>query len=109
MPLFITALAPGASLIIFVSGTSLLFLALLGAFAARGRRKCHPKHNTGHVLGCAGDGDNRRRRGIVRNRRIAAPGDASANSDYMPIPSSFFTLSKPKVSALVPSRLRLDS
>jgi len=35
MPLFTTALAPGASLIIFVSGTSLLFLALLGALAAR--------------------------------------------------------------------------
>ena len=35
MPLFITALAPGAGLIIFVSGTSLLFLALLGALAAR--------------------------------------------------------------------------
>src|SRR5271167_1319224 len=35
MPLFITALAPGASLIIFVVGTSLLFLALLGALAAR--------------------------------------------------------------------------
>jgi vacuolar iron transporter family protein len=35
MALFITALAPEASLIIFVSGTSLLFLALLGALAAR--------------------------------------------------------------------------
>ena len=35
MPLFITALAPRESLIIFVSGTSLLFLALLGALAAR--------------------------------------------------------------------------
>jgi vacuolar iron transporter family protein len=35
MPLFTTAFAPGASLIIFVSGTSLLFLALLGALAAR--------------------------------------------------------------------------
>jgi VIT1/CCC1 family predicted Fe2+/Mn2+ transporter len=35
MPLLITALAPQASLIIFVSGTSLLFLALLGALAAR--------------------------------------------------------------------------
>src|SRR5271155_2201134 len=35
MPLFVTALAPQASLIIFVSGTSLLFLALLGALAAR--------------------------------------------------------------------------
>jgi VIT1/CCC1 family predicted Fe2+/Mn2+ transporter len=35
MPLSITALAPEASLIIFVSGASLLFLALLGALAAR--------------------------------------------------------------------------
>src|ERR1700757_3126781 len=35
MPLFTTALAPEASLIIFVSGTSLLFLALLGAPPAR--------------------------------------------------------------------------
>ena len=35
MPLIVTALAPEASLIIFVSGTSLLFLALLGALAAR--------------------------------------------------------------------------
>jgi hypothetical protein len=35
MPLFVTALAPEASLSIFVSGTSLFFLALLGALAAR--------------------------------------------------------------------------
>lgn len=35
MPLIVTALAPGATLIIFVSGTSLLFLVLLGAAAAR--------------------------------------------------------------------------
>ena len=35
MPLIVTASAPEASLIIFVSGTSLLFLALLGALAAR--------------------------------------------------------------------------
>jgi VIT1/CCC1 family predicted Fe2+/Mn2+ transporter len=34
MPLLITALAPQASLITFVSGASLLFLALLGALAA---------------------------------------------------------------------------
>ena len=40
MPLFITALAPGASLIIFVSGTSLLFLFWCVS-RARGRRKCH--------------------------------------------------------------------
>ncbi|SEE16752.1 Predicted Fe2+/Mn2+ transporter, VIT1/CCC1 family [Rhizobiales bacterium GAS188] len=35
MPLFVTALAPTAGLTIFVSGTTLLFLALLGALAAR--------------------------------------------------------------------------
>jgi VIT1/CCC1 family predicted Fe2+/Mn2+ transporter len=35
MPLLVTALAPEARLIIFVSGTSVLFLALLGALAAR--------------------------------------------------------------------------
>ena len=35
MPLITTALAPPATLIILVSGTSLLFLALLGALAAR--------------------------------------------------------------------------
>ena len=35
MPLIFTVLAPETSLIVFVSGTSLLFLALLGALAAR--------------------------------------------------------------------------
>ena len=35
MPLLITALAPEASLIPFVAGTSLAFLALLGGLAAR--------------------------------------------------------------------------
>ena len=35
MPLVITAVVPAASLIIFVAGTSLLFLALLGTLAAR--------------------------------------------------------------------------
>jgi VIT1/CCC1 family predicted Fe2+/Mn2+ transporter len=35
MPLFVAALAPETRLIILVSGTSLLFLALLGALAAR--------------------------------------------------------------------------
>jgi vacuolar iron transporter family protein len=35
MPLFVTTLAPETSLIFLVSGTSLLFLALLGALAAR--------------------------------------------------------------------------
>ena len=35
MPLIVTAVAPEAGLLVAVSGTSLLFLALLGAFAAR--------------------------------------------------------------------------
>ena len=35
MPLIVTALSPAASLIVSVSGTSLLFLALLGTLAAR--------------------------------------------------------------------------
>jgi VIT1/CCC1 family predicted Fe2+/Mn2+ transporter len=35
MPLAVTAIAPAAGLIAFVAGTSLLFLALLGAVAAR--------------------------------------------------------------------------
>jgi VIT1/CCC1 family predicted Fe2+/Mn2+ transporter len=35
MPLLVTAFAPEATLIVFVSGASLLFLALLGALAAR--------------------------------------------------------------------------
>ena len=35
MPLFVTALTPAAGLLVAVSGTSLLFLALLGALAAR--------------------------------------------------------------------------
>jgi VIT1/CCC1 family predicted Fe2+/Mn2+ transporter len=35
MPLVVTVLAPGANLIFVVSGTSLLFLASLGALAAR--------------------------------------------------------------------------
>jgi vacuolar iron transporter family protein len=35
MPLLVTSLAPEASLIFLVSGTSLVFLALLGGVAAR--------------------------------------------------------------------------
>ena len=35
MPLIVSALVPEAGLIVFVSATSLLFLALLGALAAR--------------------------------------------------------------------------
>ena len=35
MPLMVSALVPEATLIPFVAGTSLIFLALLGALAAR--------------------------------------------------------------------------
>jgi VIT1/CCC1 family predicted Fe2+/Mn2+ transporter len=35
LPLIVSALAPATTLIMFVSGTSLIFLALLGALAAR--------------------------------------------------------------------------
>ena len=35
LPLFVAAVVPEASLVVFVSGASLLFLALLGALAAR--------------------------------------------------------------------------
>lgn len=35
MPLLVTAMAPASGLILFVSGTSLVFLALLGGLAAR--------------------------------------------------------------------------
>ena len=53
MPLIITALVPAASLIIFVAGTSLLFLAFLGALAARvGGASIRPS-NTCHLLGGA--------------------------------------------------------
>ena len=52
MPLIIAALVPAASLIIFVAGTSLMFLPVLGALATtRRRRKCHAERNTCRVLG----------------------------------------------------------
>jgi VIT1/CCC1 family predicted Fe2+/Mn2+ transporter len=35
LPLIVSAFAPATTLIMFVSGTSLIFLALLGALAAR--------------------------------------------------------------------------
>ena len=72
MPLLVTALAPEASLITFVSGTSLLFLALLGALAARvGGARVMAGRNARHVLGCAGHGADRRRRGLVRNSSVS--------------------------------------
>ena len=69
MPLVVTAIAPEAGLIPLVSGTSLLFLALLGGLAARaGGAGVTAGRNTRHVLGCSGHGGDRRRRGTVRNR-----------------------------------------
>ena len=68
MPLLVTAAAPVSGSIPLVSGTSLAFLALLGALAAwaggagvlDGRPACH-------VLGRARDGGDRGRRVAVRN------------------------------------------
>ena len=74
MPLLVTAIAPEASLIPLVSGTSLVFLALLGGLAARaGGARCDGGRNARHVLGCAGHGADRRRRGPVRNRGVRGP------------------------------------
>jgi hypothetical protein len=39
---------------------------------ARGWRKGHAERNARHLLGCAGHGNNRRRRGFVRNCRVAS-------------------------------------
>jgi hypothetical protein len=72
MPLLVTAMVPAACLIPLVSGTSLLFLALLGGLAARaGGAGVTGGSNTRHVLGCARDGADRRRRGAVRNSRVS--------------------------------------
>ena len=68
MPLVITAMAPAAHLIPLVSGTSLMFLALLGGTrCARGRRSCDDGRHARHVLGCPGHGDDRSGRLVVRN------------------------------------------
>jgi VIT1/CCC1 family predicted Fe2+/Mn2+ transporter len=67
MPLLVTAMAPAAGLIPLVSGTSLVFLALLGGGCTRGWRRSDHGRNTRHVLGCAGHGADRRRRSAVRN------------------------------------------
>ena len=72
LPLLVTALAPAAHLIPFVSGSSLACLALLGGVAARvggaqvGRRPAR------HLLGGAGHGAHCRRRGALRHRGVTA-------------------------------------
>jgi VIT1/CCC1 family predicted Fe2+/Mn2+ transporter len=70
LPLVVTALSPETSLIILVAATSLLFLAVLGALAARvgGAAQCY----TRHLLGCACHGSNRRCRGFIRNSGVSA-------------------------------------
>ena len=73
LPLLVTAMAPEAGLIPLVSGTSLLFLALLGgAGCARGWRRGHHRRNPRHVLGCARHGDHLRRRMAVRDSCVSA-------------------------------------
>jgi VIT1/CCC1 family predicted Fe2+/Mn2+ transporter len=65
MPLLVTLLTPEASLISVVSGTSLVFLALLGGVAARAGGAPVTGCNSRHVLGCAGHGVDRWRRSSV--------------------------------------------
>src|SRR5271166_732494 len=68
MPLLVTAMAPASALIPLVSGTSLFFLALLWrAGGARWGRRHYAGRIARHVLGRTSHGDNRRRRGAVRN------------------------------------------
>ena len=72
MPLSVTAIAPKADLIPLVSGTSLVFLALLGGLGGtRGWRRRVDGRSTRHVLGCASHGADCRRRGTVRNLRVS--------------------------------------
>jgi hypothetical protein len=75
MPLLVTAIAPTAGVIPRVPGTSLMFLALLGGLAARGRRRSSDGCNTRHVLGCAGHDADCRRRVVVRNGYVNGPTD----------------------------------
>ena len=75
MPLLVTAIAPEAGLIPLVSGTSLVFLALLGGLAARaggaGMSVGAIRVTFWGALAMACD---RRRRGVVRNNRVNGTG-----------------------------------
>jgi hypothetical protein len=72
MPLFLTALAAGGA---FDYPRIWQFAALpcaLGCVSGARRRRQHDGRRTApHVLGCPGHGDNRRRRGVVRNSRVS--------------------------------------
>jgi VIT1/CCC1 family predicted Fe2+/Mn2+ transporter len=70
MPLLVSAMAPVASLLYLVSGTSLLFLALLGGVAARVGGACHGRRDSRNVLGGAGDGNHGGSGGAVWNGRV---------------------------------------
>jgi hypothetical protein len=60
----VAAIAPNTALIPLVSGTSLLFLALLGGLAARaGGAGVTLGANARYVLACASHGGDRGRRG----------------------------------------------
>jgi VIT1/CCC1 family predicted Fe2+/Mn2+ transporter len=67
MPLSAVALVPEPGLIPVVSATSLVFLALLGGLAARGRCKRDGGRNARHFLGRTCHGADGRRRDPVRN------------------------------------------
>src|SRR5271169_921375 len=108
MPLLVTALAPQASLIIFVSGTSLLFLALLGALAARaGGSSVTASAIRVTFWGALAMGITAGV-GVLFGTVVSRDQTRHANCDYMPIPSSFFTPRKLKLSAVVRSRSRLQ-
>jgi VIT1/CCC1 family predicted Fe2+/Mn2+ transporter len=77
MPLLVAAVAPTAVLIPLVSGTSLVFLALLGGLAARAGG-AGVMVGAIRVLGCTGHGGDRRRRIAVRNSRITGAQPSSA-------------------------------
>jgi hypothetical protein len=83
-PLFVTALAPQGKLFIFVPGTSLVFLALLGALAARaGGARMSAGGDARRFLGRSGDGGNRRHRCVARHSSLSGPFPAIAQSPRM--------------------------
>jgi hypothetical protein len=77
LPLLVTALVPAGALIPLVSGTSLVFLALLGGLAARAGGAGGRGSNASRVLGCARDGIDRGRGDAVRNSRMSGANQRS--------------------------------
>ena len=67
MPILTAAIVPEAGLIPLVSGTSLVFLALLGGLAARGWRTDGSRRDARHPVGRIGHGSDCRRRSTLRN------------------------------------------